>query len=62
MWRALYDDELALEGESRDTWEIEPCDDGTCLLTVVHDRWIDKYTEGRVSALLDLKAQLEETA
>ena len=27
----------------------------------IHDRWIDKYTEGRVSALLDLKAQLEET-
>ena len=37
-WRALYDDELALEGESRVTWEIEPQDDGTCLLTVVHDR------------------------
>ena len=28
----------------------------------IHDRWIDKYTEGRVSALLDLKAHLEETA
>jgi DNA-binding transcriptional ArsR family regulator len=26
----------------------------------IHDRWIDKYTEGRVSALLDLKARLEE--
>ena len=26
----------------------------------IHDRWIDKYTEGRVTALLDLKAQLEE--
>jgi DNA-binding transcriptional ArsR family regulator len=26
----------------------------------IHNRWIDKYTEGRVSALLDLKAQLEE--
>src|SRR5262249_27832705 len=36
-WQALYDDELALEGESRVTWEIEPQDDGTCLLTVVHD-------------------------
>ena len=20
------------------TWEITPCDDGTCLLTVIHDR------------------------
>ena len=28
----------------------------------VHDRWIDKYTEHRVSALLDLKDKLEETA
>ena len=28
----------------------------------VHDRWIDKYTEHRVSALLDLKNELEETA
>ena len=28
----------------------------------VHDRWIDKYTEHRVSALLDLKNELEESA
>jgi DNA-binding transcriptional ArsR family regulator len=28
----------------------------------IHDRWIDKYTEQRVSALLDLKTELEETA
>src|SRR6476660_5958019 len=28
----------------------------------VHDRWIDKYTERRVSALLELKDKLEETA
>ena len=28
----------------------------------LHDRWIDKYTERRVSALLDLKSELEETA
>ncbi|HEV7642068.1 MAG TPA: helix-turn-helix domain-containing protein [Gaiellaceae bacterium] len=28
----------------------------------IHDRWIDKYTEHRVSALLDLKSELEETA
>jgi DNA-binding transcriptional ArsR family regulator len=26
---------------------------------LIHDRWIDKYTERRVSALADLKAQLE---
>jgi DNA-binding transcriptional ArsR family regulator len=28
----------------------------------IHDRWIDKYTERVVSALLDLKNDLEETA
>jgi DNA-binding transcriptional ArsR family regulator len=28
----------------------------------IHNRWIDKYTEHRVSALLDLKDELEETA
>jgi DNA-binding transcriptional ArsR family regulator len=26
----------------------------------IHDRWIDKYTEARVSALAELKARLEE--
>ena len=26
----------------------------------LHDRWIDKYTERRVSALADLKTKLEE--
>ncbi len=25
----------------------------------IHDRWIDKYTQSRVSALLDLKNSLE---
>src|SRR5438128_12538714 len=28
----------------------------------IHDRWIDKYTERVVSALLDLKSDLEGTA
>ena len=28
----------------------------------IHDRWIDKYTERQVSALADLKTELEETA
>ena len=37
-WRSRYDAELAAEDESRVSWEIEPYDDGTCLLTVVHDR------------------------
>jgi uncharacterized protein YndB with AHSA1/START domain len=37
-WRSLYDPEAAAEPHSRVTWEIEPQDDGTSLLTVVHDR------------------------
>ena len=28
-------------------------------IRLIHDRWIDKYTERRVSALLDLKSELE---
>ena len=28
-------------------------------IRLVHDRWIDKYTERRVSALTDLKRELE---
>ncbi len=31
-------------------------------IRLIHDRWIDKYTERRVAALADLKAQLEERA
>ena len=37
-WRALYDPEMAAEGPSRVTWEIEPREGGYCLLTVVHDQ------------------------
>ena len=31
-------------------------------IRLIHDRWIDKYREHRVSALAELKTQLEETA
>src|SRR5712691_9721297 len=31
-------------------------------IRLIHDRWIDKYTEHRVSALAELKTELEETA
>ena len=31
-------------------------------IRLIHDRWIDKYTEHRVSALAELKTQLEESA
>jgi DNA-binding transcriptional ArsR family regulator len=30
-------------------------------IRLIHDRWIDKYTEHQVSALADLKRSLEET-
>ncbi|WP_286277095.1 ArsR/SmtB family transcription factor [Naasia aerilata] len=29
-------------------------------IRLIHDRWIDKYTERRVAALAELKAQLED--
>jgi DNA-binding transcriptional ArsR family regulator len=31
-------------------------------IRLVHDRWIDKYTEHRVAALSNLKTRLEESA
>jgi DNA-binding transcriptional ArsR family regulator len=31
-------------------------------IRLIHDRWIDKYTERRTSALAELKRELEETA
>jgi DNA-binding transcriptional ArsR family regulator len=31
-------------------------------IRLLHDRWIDKYTERRVSALADLKHGLEQTS
>jgi uncharacterized protein YndB with AHSA1/START domain len=37
-WRSLYDPDLAAESPSRVTWEIEPQENGTCVLTVVHDQ------------------------
>ena len=29
-------------------------------MRLIHDRWIDKYTEGHASALVDLKHELEQ--
>lgn len=31
-------------------------------IRLIHDRWIDKYMERRVSALVNLKAELEKKA
>ena len=36
-FRALWNDDVKLEGESRVTWEIEPVGD-SCRLTVTHDQ------------------------
>jgi DNA-binding transcriptional ArsR family regulator len=30
-------------------------------IRLIHDRWIDKYTEHRISALAELKSELEAT-
>jgi DNA-binding transcriptional ArsR family regulator len=30
-------------------------------IRLIHDRWIDKYTESRVAALSELKSRLDET-
>ena len=37
-WTSAYDPELAAEEPSRVTWEIEAQENGTTLLTVVHDQ------------------------
>lgn len=31
-------------------------------IRLIHDRWIDKYTERQITALTDLKTQLETSA
>ena len=31
-------------------------------IRLIHDRWIDKFTERRVSALVNLKRSLEKSA
>src|SRR6185369_1438207 len=31
-------------------------------IRLIHDRWIDKYTERQVSALADLKSELEDSS
>jgi uncharacterized protein YndB with AHSA1/START domain len=65
-WRSLYDAEAAAEPHSRVTWEIEAQENGTCLLTVVHDRLEDspKTAEsvsgrGWITVLSGLKTLLE---
>jgi uncharacterized protein YndB with AHSA1/START domain len=37
-FKALWSDDVASEGTSRVTWEIEPVGDDSCRLTVTHDQ------------------------
>jgi uncharacterized protein YndB with AHSA1/START domain len=37
-WKSKWNPELSVEEASRVSWELEPQEDGTCLLTVVHDQ------------------------
>jgi len=37
-WHSKWNEELSAEEPSRVTWELEPQEDGTTLLTVVHDQ------------------------
>jgi uncharacterized protein YndB with AHSA1/START domain len=64
-WRALYDPELAAEGTSRVTWELEPQDGGFTKLTLVHDQLEDapktaeSVSGGWMFVLSGLKTLLE---
>ena len=65
-YRGLYNPGLATEPASRVTWQIEPDQDGVCLLTVVHDQLDDApKTAARVAGpgwmrvLSGLKSHLE---
>ena len=65
-WTSGYDDELAAEEPSRVSWTIEPQEDGTTLLTVVHDRLegapktaASVYGVGWMYVLSNLKTLLE---
>ena len=65
-WRSLYDAAMGAEPPSRVTWEIEPREDGICLLTVTHDQLEGSpltaarvYGEGWMFVLSGLKTFLE---
>lgn len=63
-WRALYDDEMALEAESRVTFEIEAME-GVCKLSVTHDRFepgsktFENVRGGWSAIICSLKSLLE---
>ena len=63
-YRAVWDDDIAAEGTSRVTWEIEPVG-GSCRLTVTHDDFDDDskmfrmISKGWPAVLSSLKSFLE---
>jgi uncharacterized protein YndB with AHSA1/START domain len=64
-WRSLYDPELAAEGTSRVTWEIEAQDGGVTKVTLVHDqlenapKTAESVSGGWMLVLSGLKTLLE---
>jgi len=63
-WRALYDEEMAGEPESRVTFEIEDLG-GACRLRVTHDRFqpgsktLENVRQGWSAIICSLKSLLE---
>jgi uncharacterized protein YndB with AHSA1/START domain len=65
-WQSKWNDEMAAEEPSRVTWEIEPQENGTTLLTVIHDQLegapktaAGVYGTGWMMVLSGLKTLLE---
>ena len=64
-FHALWDPEMAAEAPLRQTWEIEPGDDGTCRLTVVTEGLVAgsksaaEFEGGIVLIVSGLKTMLE---
>ena len=63
-WVSLYDEELAAEGESRVTWEIEAMPGDMARLTLIHDQLEDApktadSVRGWTYILSNLKTVLE---
>ena len=63
-WNAVYSDELAAEGYSTVTFEINKLDEGVCKLSVSHTDFVDnsllyEHVKGWVAIISSLKSLLE---
>jgi hypothetical protein len=56
VWKAGADGEVARRSGREKHHFLNPIP-----IRLIHDRWIDKYTEHRVAALADLKNEVEES-